>query len=70
MQKIQAKAGQQITAPLPKDRITESPPFEVTGVDFAGPLYVKADDSVNKSYIALFTCAGLRSVNRVIPVSV
>lgn len=53
--RFKAKAAQQITAPLPKDRITESPPFEVTGVGFAGPLYVKADDSVKKAYIALFT---------------
>ena len=61
--RFKAKAGRQITAPLPKDRITESPPFEVTGVDFAGPLYVKADDSVKKSYIALFTCAVTRAVH-------
>lgn len=55
--RFKAKAGQQTTAPLPKDRITESPPFEVTGVDFAGPLYVKAQGSMTKSYIALFTNA-------------
>ena len=61
--RFRAQAGRQITAPLPKDRITESPPFEVTGVDFAGPLYVKTDDSVKKSYIALFTCAVTRAVH-------
>ncbi|KAJ8346528.1 hypothetical protein SKAU_G00279290 [Synaphobranchus kaupii] len=61
--RFKARAGRQITAPLPRDRITESPPFEVTGVDFAGPLYVKADGSVRKSYIALFTCAVTRAVH-------
>ena len=59
--RFKARAGQQV--PLPKDRITESPPFKVTGVDFAGPLYVKENGSVKKSYIALFTCAVTRAVH-------
>lgn len=60
---FKARAGQQTTAPLPKDRVTESPPFKVTGVDFAGPLYVKAQGSLKKSYIALFTCAVTRAIH-------
>lgn len=62
--RFKAKAGQQITAPLPKDRITESPPFEDTGVDFARPPCVKADDSVNKSYIALFRAVHLEQISQ------
>ncbi|XP_008418940.1 uncharacterized protein LOC103471603 [Poecilia reticulata] len=61
--KFNAKVGQQTTAPLPKNRITESPPFEVTGVDFTGPLYVKEQGSTRKSYVALFTCAVTRAVH-------
>lgn len=61
--KFKAKAGQQITASLPRDRITESPPFETTGVDFAGPLYVKTQSVMAKAYIALFTCAVTRAVH-------
>ena len=53
--KYKLKLGQQSTAPLPKDRIKESQPFLVTGVDFAGPLYVTPKN--NKLYIVLFTCA-------------
>uniref|UniRef100_A0A1A8CSF3 Integrase zinc-binding domain-containing protein n=1 Tax=Nothobranchius kadleci TaxID=1051664 RepID=A0A1A8CSF3_NOTKA len=34
--KLKVKAAQQITAPLPQDRVTESAAFEVTGVDYAG----------------------------------
>lgn len=40
--KFKTKAGSQVTALLPRARITESPPFIVTGVDFAVPLYAKA----------------------------
>ncbi len=63
--RFQAKAGQQTTAPLPKDRITESPPFEFTGVglDFAGPLYMKVQASMKKSDIVLFTYAVTRAVH-------
>ena len=28
------------TSPLPRDRITQSTPFEVVGIDFTGPVYV------------------------------
>ena len=40
-----------------------SPPFETTGVDFAGPLYVKTQSSMTKAYIALSTCAVTRAVH-------
>ncbi|KAL0146815.1 hypothetical protein M9458_057754 [Cirrhinus mrigala] len=33
--RFKAKPTQQDMAPLPRDRITETPPFKVTGVDFA-----------------------------------
>lgn len=61
--RFKARAGQQVTAPLPRDRITESPPSDITGVDFAGPLYVKEQRSMRKSYVALFTCAVTRAVH-------
>ncbi|GFU64630.1 uncharacterized protein TNCV_138791 [Trichonephila clavipes] len=32
-------SGMQMMAPLPRDRIEQSPPFAVTGLDFAGPIY-------------------------------
>ena len=60
--RLKVKSAQQVTAPLPRDRVTESPPFEVTGVDFAGPLYVKSSGQ-SKAYIALFTCAVTRAVH-------
>ena len=51
---------QAIEAPLPVDRVKPLQPFEVTGIDFAGPLYVKVGSTTRKCYIALFTCASTR----------
>jgi hypothetical protein len=53
-----------ISPPLPSERVNASVPFEVTGIDFAGPLYVKNKQSVNsKVYICLFTCAATRAIH-------
>ena len=41
---------------LPEDRVGDHPPFAVTGVDFAGPLYVKVLQDQHKVYVCLFTC--------------
>ncbi|GFQ86456.1 uncharacterized protein TNCT_386531 [Trichonephila clavata] len=51
---------QQNSAPLPNDRIEKSQPFEITGMDFAGPLYLKDGSKV---YVSLFTCAVTRNVH-------
>ena len=48
------------------DKISEGQAFSTTGVDYAGPLYVKSstgDRSSTKVYIALFTCAVVRAVH-------
>ena len=43
--------------PLPEFRVQESPPFAFRGVDFAGPLYIKMEESENsKVWICLYTC--------------
>ncbi|KAJ4427074.1 hypothetical protein ANN_24689 [Periplaneta americana] len=56
--------GQAIEAPLPGDRVTPMEPFEVTGIDFAGPLYIKVVGGTHKKcYIALFTCATTRAMH-------
>ncbi|GFX95268.1 integrase_H2C2 domain-containing protein [Trichonephila clavipes] len=47
-------------APLPRDRVTQTKIFEVTGVDYAGPLYLK---SKAKAWIVLFTCAVYQAVH-------
>jgi hypothetical protein len=55
--------GGEIEAPLPADRVTPLRPFAVTGIDYAGPLFVKVGHTLKKGYIALFTCATTRAVH-------
>lgn len=57
------KRGCQIEAPLPADRVQLTKPFAVTGVDFAGPLYVMVGSRQQKAYIVLFTCATTRALH-------
>ncbi|GFQ71382.1 hypothetical protein TNCT_524541 [Trichonephila clavata] len=45
-----------ITAPLPRDRIEQSPPFAVTGLDFAGPIFVKNSKEKFYKYTTLHMC--------------
>ncbi|GFT84325.1 integrase catalytic domain-containing protein [Trichonephila clavipes] len=39
--------------PLPPDRVTDCAPFEIVGIDLAGPLFLKDG---RKVWITLFTC--------------
>ena len=48
--------------PLPDFRVTPSPPFDKTGVDFAGPFYLKEGKQVKKAYVMVMTCAVTRAV--------
>lgn len=51
--------------PLPEFRAKELPPFSYTGVDFAGPLYIKTQGLVKtrKVWICLYTCCAVRAVH-------
>ncbi|GBN38586.1 hypothetical protein AVEN_110871-1 [Araneus ventricosus] len=40
--------------PLPLDRLTDCAPFEIVGIDLAGPLFLKYEGKV---WIVLFICA-------------
>ena len=59
--RIQRKPFEQSTAPLPTDRCSFAPPFEITGLDYAGPFYL--NDSDTKAWMCLFTCAVTRAVH-------
>ena len=52
------------TSALPRFRTEFTEPFNVTGVDFAGPLlYKSGNNGTSKAYITLFTCASTRAVH-------
>ncbi|KAL1448077.1 hypothetical protein WDU94_013868, partial [Cyamophila willieti] len=58
-----AKRLEVTPTPLPEGRVRDARVFEVTGVDLAGPLYIRADDKgTKKVWICLFTCAIYRAV--------
>ncbi|GFY49854.1 integrase catalytic domain-containing protein [Trichonephila inaurata madagascariensis] len=61
--KYLAKPIDQLTSPLPSDRINQTPAFSVCGLDFAGPLYVNNFGELQKSYIVLFTCGVTRALH-------
>ena len=51
---------------LPDFRVSDDPPFSHTGLDFAGPLYVRSEkgvDNLSKMYVCLFTCASTRTMH-------
>ncbi|XP_062713425.1 uncharacterized protein LOC134290324 [Aedes albopictus] len=57
---------QQATADLPSTRVIPSRPFSISGVDYCGPVYLRAAHrraSPTKAYIAVFVCFSTRSVH-------
>lgn len=59
--------GQQLMANLPVDRVTRGFPFEITGVDYAGPFDLaeiyKRKTSLKKCWVAIFVCMRTRAVH-------
>lgn len=58
--------------PLPRERVARSVPFEFTGVDYFGPLYVKqfvqmSEQDIEvvskKVWVCLFTCLSVRAIH-------
>ncbi|KFM60317.1 hypothetical protein X975_18847, partial [Stegodyphus mimosarum] len=62
-QKFRTKPMTQIPAQLPAERISEAYPFQTTGLDYLGPLYIKDRDTTRKTYVLLFTCAVARTIH-------
>jgi hypothetical protein len=51
--------------PLPTFRVMEEPPFSFTGVNFAGPLFVKSSkyEHEGKVWLCLYTCCVTRAIH-------
>ncbi|CDW58140.1 hypothetical protein TTRE_0000644401 [Trichuris trichiura] len=48
---------------LPVERVKATFAFENTGLDFAGPIYVRRRRTCEKAYICLFTCMTTRAIH-------
>ncbi|XP_029680143.1 uncharacterized protein LOC115245801 [Formica exsecta] len=52
---------------LPLPRVTQSPPFSHTGVDYAGPFditpYVGCGQKTTKHYVVLFICLATKAIH-------
>ncbi|XP_035215393.1 uncharacterized protein LOC118188973 [Stegodyphus dumicola] len=46
--------------PLPRDRVQDASVFQITGIDYAGPIFLR---DYKKAWICLFTCAVYRCVH-------
>lgn len=61
------KPSSQIMAPLPTERCSLSPPFSITGVDFAGPIELKSSSLRNspiiKGYVSVFVCFSTKAIH-------
>lgn len=62
-----AQVAQQQMGQLPESRVTPSPPFDHTGIDYAGPIQIRTSKGrghkSHKGYIAVFVCLATKSIH-------
>jgi hypothetical protein len=65
--RLKATTATQLMGQLPEVRVKPSKPFTNTGIDYAGPLYVKQggkrSKTIVKCYVALFICLSTKAVH-------
>ena len=50
-------------APWPKSKVTESPAFEQTGLDYFEPLHIKQNKERKKAWVCIFACITVRAIH-------
>ena len=63
MQEVWRALQMPLMPQLPKKRVNESAPFTNTGVDYFGPIYVKAENGSEKVWVCLYTCLVVRAIH-------
>ena len=65
--RLAVKPQAQLLGQLPEERVSPSPPFYRTGVDYAGPFQIKYGyvkrPTIVKTYICLFVCLTVKAVH-------
>lgn len=65
--RVKPRLASQLMGQLPKERLTPSRPFAVTGLDLCGPIYVKEGTKRKyiqvKAYLAIFICMASKAVH-------
>lgn len=66
--RLKAATSRQLMGSLPQSRVTPSRPFLHTGVDYAGPLYIKSRLGkgripITKGYICVFICFATKAIH-------
>lgn len=50
-------------SPLPKARVSQSPPFSHIGVDYFGPIYLKHEPEQKKAWVCIIVCMVTRAIH-------
>lgn len=58
--RYKATRAEAVTGDLPKERVKEANVFEIIGIDYMGPLFLRG---AQKAWICLFTCAVYRAIH-------
>jgi len=47
----------------PKEQVSRSDPFQFVGLDYLGPVNVKCESELKKTWICPFTCLSVRAIH-------
>lgn len=65
--RLKATTAKQLMGSLPQQRVTAARPFQVTGIDFAGPVQIKNSRIrralVTKGYVCVFVCFTTKAIH-------
>jgi len=60
-------AAEQLMANLPRARVTPTRPFQVSGVDYAGPIFLRTSPGrrhkTSKAFLMVFVCLSTRAIH-------
>ncbi|XP_030747892.1 uncharacterized protein LOC115876302 [Sitophilus oryzae] len=61
--KFKPELVQPIMGELPRERVTPSSPFYITGIDYAGPFFKAQSKTQDKCYVGVFICFSTKAIH-------